>query len=102
VVAHFKYHFVPPQINKKYTQWLRIYIRWQQFKKTKMAKVTLKGTGQLKGSVVINKTVELDDNQARNLTGSRKDDVITALLAVHYPGVKINPRQISVNIEYKK
>jgi hypothetical protein len=27
IVAHFKYHLASPQINKKYTQWLRIYIR---------------------------------------------------------------------------
>mgnify|MGYP000927574910 CR=1 FL=1 len=63
-----------------------------------MAKVTLKGTGQLNGPVIINKTIEIDDVQARAFVGPKKDEVITSTIAVHYPGVKINPRQIGVNV----
>lgn len=63
-----------------------------------MAQVTIKGTGQLNGVVIINKTMEMDDVQARAFIGSKKDEVISAVIAVHYPGVKINPRQIGVNV----
>lgn len=61
-----------------------------------MATVKLQGTGQLNGSVVINKTVEMDLQQARTFVGAKQDDVIVAFLAVHYPGVKINPKKIGV------
>lgn len=61
-----------------------------------MAKVILKGSGQLNGSVVINKTLELDSVQAKSLVGPKKDEAIVALLAVHYPGVKVNPKTIRV------
>ena len=44
----------------------------------------------------------MDDVQARAFTSSKKDEVITATLAIHYPAVKINPRQIGVNVDYKK
>jgi hypothetical protein len=67
-----------------------------------MAKVTIRGTGQLNGPVIINKVLEMDDAQARNLTGAKRYEVITALLAIHYPGVKIQPNQISVNVDYSK
>ncbi|MBX2960711.1 MAG: hypothetical protein KF732_12240 [Flavobacteriales bacterium] len=65
-----------------------------------MAKVTLKGTGQLNGPVVIDKTIEMDSNQARAFVGSKKDEVITATISAHYPGVKINPKQIGVNVVF--
>lgn len=65
-----------------------------------MAKtVTIKGTGQLNGPVVINITIEMDDAQARSLVGSKRDEAIKALVAVHYPGVKIDPRRIGVNVQ---
>ncbi len=64
-----------------------------------MAKVTLKGTGQLNGSVHINKTIEMDNVQARAFVGSKRDEVIIATLASHYPGVKIDPKKIGVNVD---
>jgi len=67
-----------------------------------MAKVTIQGTGQLNGPVIIKKVLDLDDSQARNLVGAKRDEVLTAILAVHYPGVKIQPRQISVNVDFSK
>jgi hypothetical protein len=66
-----------------------------------MAKVTLKGTGQLNGTVVINKTIEMDNVQARGFVGPKKDEVIIATLAVHYPGVKVDPRKIGINVDPK-
>lgn len=63
-----------------------------------MKKVTFRGTGQLNGPVIINKTLELEDKIAQGLTGANKDEVKSAILDVHFPGVKINPRQISVEI----
>lgn len=66
-----------------------------------MAKVIIKGSGQLNGSVVINKTIEMDIVQARSFVGAKKDEAIIALLAAHYPGVKINPKQISVVVDPK-
>ena len=68
-----------------------------------MRKIKLRGYGQLNGVVIINKELELEDNVAQSFFGGKREDVITATLAVHYPGVIINPRQISVqNIEIKK
>jgi len=66
-----------------------------------MAKVTLKGTGQLNGPVIINKTIEMDDVQARAYTGSKRNEIILATLQIHYPGVKIEPKNIGVNVVYK-
>ena len=61
-----------------------------------MKKITFKGTGQLKGPVIINKTIEVDDSQAKNFVGQKRDEVILAALANHFPGVKINPKQIGI------
>nr|WP_299035015.1 hypothetical protein [uncultured Tenacibaculum sp.] len=64
--------------------------------------VTVRGTGQLNGPVKINKTVEIEEEMAQKFMGRYREDVITEFLNVHYPGVKINPRQISVNVVSKK
>ena len=66
-----------------------------------MAKVTLRGTGQLNGPVAINKTIEIDTKQAQNFSGPKRDEVVLATLQVYYPGVKVNPRQIGINVVYK-
>jgi len=65
-----------------------------------MAKVTLKGSGQLNGSVIINKTIDMDDVQARAFMGGKRNEVISATLQIHYPGVKIDPKNIGVNVIY--
>jgi hypothetical protein len=63
-----------------------------------MKEVKFTGTGQLNGCVVINKTIEVDDRTAISLTGLKRNEVTLAILAIHYPGVKINPRQIGYQI----
>ena len=64
-----------------------------------MITATFRGTGQLNGPININKTIEIDDVTAKNLGGQNRDDVKKAILSVHFPGVKINPRQIGVEIK---
>jgi hypothetical protein len=64
-----------------------------------MKKVTIRGTGQLNGPKDVFKVLELEDQAAQNLTGQNRDKVIIALLAVHFPGVKIDPRKIGINVE---
>lgn len=64
-----------------------------------MNRITFKGSGQLNGVVVINKSIEVDDQQVKGFKGQNRNDIILATLAVHYPGVKINPHNIGVNIE---
>nr|WP_315198241.1 hypothetical protein [uncultured Flavobacterium sp.] len=64
-----------------------------------MRQVTFRGTGQLNGPVIINKTIEVDIKTAQSLTGLKRDDVTSAILAIHYPGVKINPKQIGYEIK---
>ena len=64
-----------------------------------MKQVRLKGTGQLNGPVVINLTLELEDKVAQSLLGYHRDQVKIALLATHYPGVKIKPNQIGCEIK---
>ena len=64
-----------------------------------MKQVTFRGTGQLNGPVIINKTIELDDKIAQSLGGPKRDEVKTAILAVHFPGVRIKPNQIGCEIQ---
>lgn len=64
-----------------------------------MKQVTFRGTGQLNGPVIINKTIELDDKIAQSLGGPKRDEVKTAILAVHFPGVRIKPNQIGCEIK---
>ena len=64
-----------------------------------MKQVTFRGTGQLNGPVIINKTIELDDKIAQSLAGPKRDEVKTAILAVHFPGVIIMPNQIGCEIK---
>lgn len=64
-----------------------------------MKQVTFRGTGQLNGPVIINKTIELDDKTASSLTGLKRDEVKLAILAIHYPGVQIKPNQIGCEIK---
>ncbi|WP_410877828.1 hypothetical protein [Myroides sp. DW712] len=63
-----------------------------------MYKVTVKGFGQLNGPVIINKTVEMDNRIALSFVGAKRYDVITDFVKVHYPGVKFDPKNFSVNI----
>ena len=64
-----------------------------------MNKVTFRGSGQLNGVRNIHKVLELDDQIAKDLGGRNREKVISAILATHYPGVEINPKKISLNIE---
>ena len=64
-------------------------------------RITFRGTGQLNGPVIIDKTVDLDDKSLRPFYGAKRDEVMTAFIGNHYPGVKINPRQISIIQENK-
>lgn len=61
-------------------------------------KVIIKGTGQLNGPVIINKELDLDDNIARSLIGSKKKEVLEGIMKNHYPGVKYNSNQIAINL----
>lgn len=61
-------------------------------------KVKLRGTGQLNGPVIIDKELELDDNIARSLIGSKKAQVLESIMNAHFPGVKYNPNQIGINL----
>jgi hypothetical protein len=61
-------------------------------------KVTVKGTGQLNGTVPINKTVEMDERAARAFSGAKRDRAIEAFVETHFPGVSINPKKFSANI----
>ena len=65
-----------------------------------MRRITFKGTGQLNGAVPISKTIELDDKTASSLSGPNKNDVIKAILAIHYPGVRIDPSKIGYESIY--
>jgi hypothetical protein len=65
-----------------------------------MYNITFRGTGQLNGVVIINKTIEVDDRTATSLTGLKSDEVKDAILAIHYPGVKIDPSKISTQSNY--
>lgn len=62
------------------------------------SKVTIKGTGQLNGNVLINKTVEMDSAMANKFMGSNRYEVIEAFLNTNYPGVKVNPKNFGVNV----
>uniref|UniRef100_UPI00404A4BA0 hypothetical protein n=1 Tax=Flavobacterium sp. TaxID=239 RepID=UPI00404A4BA0 len=64
----------------------------------KQCKVTVKGTGQLNGPKIINKTVIMDSSMAKEFTGSKRYDVIEDFVRTHYPGVKINPKSFGANV----
>lgn len=65
-----------------------------------MRRVTFRGSGQLNGPVIINKTLEFDDKTASTLTGLKRNEVMLAILAVHYPGVRIDPKKIGMESVY--
>ena len=60
--------------------------------------VTIKGIGYLNGNVNINKTVELDAEVARKFGGSNRDDAISELCKIHYPGVRVDKGKVVANI----
>lgn len=60
--------------------------------------IVIKGTGQLNGQVRINKTFEVDEEQAKLYRGNQKDIVILNAVAIHYSGVQVDPRKLSVNV----
>jgi hypothetical protein len=66
------------------------------------SRLTIKGTGQLGGPVMINQVVEMDSHMANKFMGYDRDVVMEEFLKVHYPGVKVNPKNIHVNIEHLK
>ncbi len=63
-----------------------------------MKKVIIRGTGQKNGPVIINEELELTDKDALALIGVNKDKAKLELINKLYPGVKIDPKKISVNI----
>ena len=63
-----------------------------------MAKVILRGTGQLNGPVVIDKTIQIDNSQIGDLTGQDRYESVRSILQIHYPGVEIDPSQIALQI----
>ena len=65
----------------------------------KKYRVTVKGTGQLNGPVKINKTVEYDDHvMANKFMGGDRYMVMEEFVRVHYPGVKVNPKDLGANV----
>jgi hypothetical protein len=65
---------------------------------SKTYNVIIKGTGQLNGQVRIDKTFEVDEQQAKLYRGNQRDKAIIGAVAFHYPGVEVNPRNLSVNV----
>jgi hypothetical protein len=63
--------------------------------------VTINGHGDLNGVVLINKTVEMDANQARLFNGAGRERAIEAFIQTHYPGVKVDPKRIGINVKTK-
>ena len=63
-----------------------------------MKQVTFRGTGQLNGCRIIDLTIEVEDKTALDLHGPKRDEVKSAILAVHYPGVNIKPNQIGCTV----
>lgn len=66
-----------------------------------MAKLIIKGVGQMNGPVLIDKTIEIENNQVGNFTGANRDDALIDILAIYYPGVKIDPKSVGINIILK-
>ena len=52
----------------------------------------------MNGPVPINKTIEIDSSQIKNFTGAKSHDAIVAVMAIHYPGVKIEKGRIGMEI----
>lgn len=67
-----------------------------------MKQAIFRGFGQLNGSRMINLTIEVEDKTALDLHGPSRDSVKQAILSIHYPGVKINPKDVSVEIKELK
>lgn len=66
----------------------------------KKYKVTVRGTGQLSGSFPINKSVIYDDpRMARKFTGGDRYVVLEEFARIHFPGVKVNPKNLSANVQ---
>jgi hypothetical protein len=66
----------------------------------KKYKVTVRGTGQLNGSVIINKSVIYDDHiMAYKFTGGDRYEVLAGFVRTHYPGVKFNPKDFVARVE---
>ena len=63
-----------------------------------MALVTFTGTGQLNGIVNINTTIEVNETTVKNLGGQNRSQVKKAIVEREYPGVKIDPNNISWRI----
>ena len=66
----------------------------------KIYRVTVNGTGQLNGPVRIYKVIDFDDHLAANrMTGSKRYEVLAEWAKVHYPGVKVNPKNLGANMQ---
>lgn len=64
-----------------------------------MKQVTFRGSGQLRGVISIDKTIELEDIIAASLFGPKRNEVKLSILSVHFPGVKFNPNQIVCDVK---
>ena len=64
-----------------------------------MYEVTVKGSGQLSGPVIVNKTVIMEEQMAAKFNGANRYEVIEAFVKQHYPGIRIdNIRNFGANV----
>lgn len=68
-----------------------------------MYEVTVKGSGQLNGPVIVNKTVILEEQIAVKFNGANRYEVIETFVKQHYPGIRIdNIRNFGASVVLKK
>jgi len=64
-------------------------------------KVNITGFGKIGNDVKhLNKSIEIDEETKRDLqTGNRKDAVLQGLLAIHYPGIEFETKNIGLQYQ---
>lgn len=66
-----------------------------------MAQVTIYGVCESDTKIIFNKTIHIDDEEARHISGPKHALIVEKLMKRHFPDLKIHPDQVGVQIIYE-
>lgn len=66
-----------------------------------MARVTIYGVCESDKKVIFNKTILLEDEEAKHISGPQHTRIVEKIMKQHFPELKIHPDQVGIQIIYE-
>lgn len=66
-----------------------------------MARVTIYGVCESEKKVIFNKTIHVEDEEARHISGPQHARIVETIMKRHFPELDIHPDRVGVQIIYE-